>query len=365
MIDLTIIGAGINGLLTALAAKQRFPDKEVVVLEQEPFCGDHTSGRNSGVLHSGIYYPTNSLKHQMCMAGNKQWKQIASQLKLPINHCGKFIFAKLDQAQAFASLQDQANRNQVSFRFASAQELKEIQAYVYCDQAIFIPSTGIIDTSSTIKAIEYECEKAGVHLLKKQQAEKIEYEDHLFHIQSTTEEFTTNFLINCAGLEAVNLRQQLGLNELENYYVRGTYFKTYQDYYKKALLYPMPHADLKGLGVHTTFDHAQTLRFGPDTEDIASIDYQINPQNIAQMKQEIPKVFKQLQTERLSEDYCGIRPKILLEGKLYNDFWIKRFGESKIAHYAELCGIESPGLTASPAIAQYLVDSLKFNEPSY
>lgn len=355
MIDFTIIGAGITGLFTALSIKNRFPDKEVVILEQEPFCGDHTSGRNSGVLHSGIYYPTGSLKHKFCLQGNSQWRSLAEYLNIPIINCGKFIFATSSQRTEFSALKQKAHENGVAYREATSDELKEIQDYVYCDQAIYISSTGSLDTSSAIKALEYECAKKEVYILKNNKVGSIRQTPNSgFLLTSTHEEVQTKHLINCAGLESIAIRKMLGLSELEHYYVRGTYFKTYQKYFTKALLYPMPHADLKGLGVHTTFDIDNTLRFGPDTEDIEQIDYQINPMNIQKMRAEIPTVFKQIQLDKLQEDYCGIRPKIKFNGQLYPDFWIKGFGETAIDGYAELCGIESPGLTAAPAIADYI-----------
>ena len=114
----------------------------------------------------------------------------------------------------------------------------------------------------------------------------------------------------------------LGMTDLENQYVRGTYFKTYQKYFKDSLLYPVPQKNLKGTGVHTTFDQ-DTLRFGPDAEDIEDVSYRLSEQNLEKMKAEIPKVFKGIELEKNSPDYYWDSSKILANGRLHTDFWIK------------------------------------------
>jgi L-2-hydroxyglutarate oxidase LhgO len=357
MIDFTIIGGGVIGLFLATELKEKFPNKEVIILEQEPFCGDHTSGRNSGVIHSGIYYPTNSKKHLFCLEGNKLWADTAKKLNVEINRCGKFIFATKEQEAQLSNFLQQAKNNNVSTRLVTPEELSSIQEFVFAENAIFISSTGIIDTSSVIKALEYECEKKEAYILRNHKVTEITIQQNGFEVIAGEERIQTSMLFNCAGLHAVDIRKKLGLRNLENQYVRGTYFKTYQKYFKDSLLYPIPKANLKGLGVHTTFDQ-DTLRFGPDTEDISSIDYQLNERNLAKMKAEIPNVFKGIDLQKVTPDYCGIRPKILLDGTLYTDFWIQTDKETKIAGYFEFCGIESPGLTSAPAIAKHIVSTL-------
>lgn len=357
MIDFTIIGGGVLGLFLATELKERFPDKEVIVLEQEPFCGDHTSGRNSGVIHSGIYYPTDSKKHLFCLQGNQMWEAIAKKLNVELNRCGKFIFATKEQENELQELHQRALANKVPARFVSPEELAQIQEFVFADNALFVSSTGIVDTSSVVKALEYECEKKEAYILRNHKVTSITKTENGFEVSAGEEKIQTTHLFNCAGLFAIDVRKMLGKTDLENQYVRGTYFKTYQKYFKDSLLYPVPQKNLKGLGVHTTFDQ-DTLRFGPDTEDIQEVSYQLSTQNLEKMKSEIPKVFKGIELEKVSPDYCGIRPKILHNGKLHTDFWIQTDKETEIPGYHELCGIESPGLTSAPAIAKHLVDTL-------
>lgn len=208
-----------------------------------------------------------------------------------------------------------------------------------------------------MKALEYECEKKEAYILRNHKVTNITKTENGFEVTAGEEKIQTTNLFNCAGLFAIDVRKMLGKTDLENQYVRGTYFKTYQKYFKESLLYPVPQKNLKGLGVHTTFDQ-DTLRFGPDTEDIQEVSYQLSEKNLEKMKAEIPKVFKGIELEKVSPDYCGIRPKILHNGKLHTDFWIQADKETEIPGYHELCGIESPGLTSAPAIAKYLVDTL-------
>lgn len=358
MIDYTIIGGGILGLFLAAELKTKFPDKEVIVLEQEPFCGDHTSGRNSGVIHSGIYYPTDSKKHLFCLEGNQVWTEVAKKLNIELNRCGKFIFSTKEQEEELQELYKRSGQNKVPARFVSQHELQQIQEFVFADNAIFVESTAIIDTSSVVKALEYECEKLEAHILRQHKVTQVATINDGFELRAGNETIQTTHLFNCAGLFAIEIRKMLGLKDLENQYVRGTYFKTYQEFFKDSLLYPVPQKNLKGLGVHTTFDQ-DTLRFGPDTEDIEQVNYQLSDENLAKMKAEIPTVFKGIELEKVTPDYCGIRPKILHNGELHTDFWIQTDSETKIPGYHELCGIESPGLTASPAIARYIVDAIK------
>jgi len=162
--------------------------------------------------------------------------------------------------------------------------------------------------------------------------------------------FKAEVLINCGGLKGVELRSQLGLADLENNWVKGRYLKLNKKYYNDSLIYPLPEAGLKGLGVHTSFDLDGIVRFGPDTFDISEIDYKVEDDALEAMWQAIQKTFKGIEKTDLSLDYAGIRAKI----KGNDDFLI----QSPISGYIECLGIESPGLTASPAIAQHVVNQI-------
>jgi L-2-hydroxyglutarate oxidase LhgO len=157
----------------------------------------------------------------------------------------------------------------------------------------------------------------------------------------------------------VDLRTLIGLNELENEYLKAHYLKYNKKYFNDYLIYPVPDKNLKGLGVHTSFDMDGIVRFGPNVIDTDTLNYSPVEESFEEMIDAIEKTFKFIDKDYLSFDYCGIRPKIKLNGSLYLDFWIKNPTDTNISGYFEFCGIESPGFTSAPSIAQEFVESLK------
>lgn len=352
-IPLIILGAGIQGLILAKTLLKRRPGLEFAILEAETFIGEHTSSRNSGVLHSGIYYQTNSLKHLLCIEGNEMWDSLACELKVEIQRCGKMIVAcDLSQESRLTEIFEQGLKNSVPrLRWATKKELAKINKDVPAQRAIFSPNTGILDVSSTIQSLSTLLYKANVPLVTGRRVTQIARNDERLIITTADGKMSCDFLINCAGLGAVKMRKMLGLLDLEDHWVKGTYLKTNKRLFASSLLYPIPPKNLNGLGIHSTFDVSGVVRFGPNTEEVTAIDYSLNENSLVEMGHSVSSFFKNINVTDLHPDYCGIRPKILHQKVLYQDFWIKEH-----LHYIELCGIESPGLTASPAIAKYIVD---------
>ncbi|MBF0297234.1 MAG: FAD-dependent oxidoreductase [Oligoflexia bacterium] len=364
-----IIGAGIIGTSIAKSLidnkdnnndNNNDNDIDLAIFEQENFIGHHTSSRNSGVIHAGLYYEKDSLKHRLCIEGNHLWDQWTHELNVPLNRCGKFIIASTEEeAIRFDNLFLKAKNNGTDVRLATAKEIKELQEYVIVKKAFFSPNTAIIETSTLLKSIADFLYKKNIALMLKNKVLKIvrldiesqrdKNHNNRFYVETERESFYCRNLINAAGCFAVDLRKQLALIELEKMWVKGNYLATNQQFYKKHLIYPVPPIDEKILGVHSTFDHAGILRFGPDAEDTDEINYHVYDSIIEKMWPQIKIRFKNIDYKQLHPDYCGIRPQIKFNQKKYNDFWIKNFDG-----YIELCGIESPGLTAAPAIANYI-----------
>ena len=140
--------------------------------------------------------------------------------------------------------------------------------------------------------------------------------------------------------------------------MRGHYVKTNQPYFTESLIYPIPEKNLKGLGVHTTFDIDRNLRFGPDTQDVSEIKYEMPDRLLETFIPAIQKTFKGIDVDKLQPDFSGIRPKILHEGKLHTDFWLGTPQTTGVAGYYEFCGIESPGLTAAPSLAKDFAEKI-------
>lgn len=351
----TIIGGGIVGLSTALALKSKHPDWEIAVLEKAPYLADHSTGRNSGVLHSGIYYETNSLKHLLCIDGLNRWRSIIERYQLPHHWCGKFIFAHTDHdVDVLGSLLNKAKANGVPAHLASRNELISCQNDVNAVAALRIESTGIVDVSAAMQAMRDDFENRGGIIQTSTEALSIEHFCERFRIHTKNFSIDTIFLINTAGLWAPQIRELLSLKNMRSKWVKGHYLKTTQKLGYKTLYYPVPPKDLKGLGVHSTIDCQGDVKFGPDTLDVSQVNYNLEPANLDIMKESIRRNFKNVDCERLFPDYAGIRSKIEVNGDLYKDFWIKGPKDLGIEGYVEACGIESPGVTGSPAIAEYI-----------
>ncbi len=363
-IDNIIIGGGICGLLLARELQAKYPHEETCILETELYPGEHSSSRNSGVLHAGIYYPTGSLKHQLCVEGNMLWSALSKELEIQINHCGKYVIAaSANEMERLEKLYRQAISNKVpGIRKLNADEIKALSAHVHIEDGFLSESTAVIDLSGAIKALEKDLFKKNIPLMLGHQVTEISRSENGFILTAKTKEesfeIRCNKLFNMAGLQAVELRKKLGLNDLELKMVKGNYLKASQNIYKEKLIYPVPEEGLKGLGVHTSFDLEGVVRFGPNTEDISTVDYKTDSKLTQKMYAEIKKIFKGIDPEKLSPDYSGIRPKIIENGELYQDFWIKSPQDLGIEGYFEACGIESPGFTAAPAIAKKIIKLL-------
>lgn len=355
-VDVAIVGAGIIGLSIAYEIKNQFPDCEIAVFDKEPYLGEHSSGRNSGVIHAGLYYPNKSLKHLLCLEGNQLWKELAADLDIGISHCGKLIFSNsADENSKLNELFEKAVKNNVPIQWASNKELKNLQTNVNAFNAISSTSTGILNVSEALTKLKHNLESRGVNVFLANKIESLETTGDEFMIKFPDYNLKTSKLINAGGLGAVDLREKLGLTEIENYFVRGHYISTSQKLKYETLYYPIPPADLKGLGVHSTIDLDGKIKFGPNTEEITDVSYTPPKDALEEMEKLIGFYFKNIDKEKLHWDYAGCRSKIRFkkDKTLFTDFWIK----SPVKNYIECLGIESPGLTSAPAIAKNVVET--------
>ena len=359
-IDFTVIGSGICGVLTARAIKLKHPEADVVVIDKEPYPGHHNTTRNSGVLHAGIYYPTGSLKHRLCIQGHSQWIKWADEFDLPLNLCGKFVIATQEsEIPSLEKYYQNALQNGVEgLTRLTPEDMDEIRDYTNVVAGFFSKRTGILDISSAINFFHRELEKMEVIVLMEREVTKLQAREEGIVVTTGTEEYLSKHLVNCGGPWAIELRKQLGLTNFENKFVKGNYLKLNKSFYNKSLIYPVPQEGLKGLGVHTSFHLDGIIRFGPNTEDVDGVDYMNKPDNIDIMYPAISAVFKGIEKSDLEEDYVGVRTKLLRNGELHTDFVVQGPEETGLNHYYECLGIESPGMTAAPAVAELLAEKI-------
>lgn len=359
-IDIAIIGGGIVGLWCAYEILKKKKDLTLVVFDKETFLGEHTTGRNSEVLHAGIYYPHNSLKHKLCIEGNRLWREFSISNKLALLDCGKFIVSNKN-SEKLDKLFFQAGENDVpKIRKATLTEINELKKIVIADDAFYSETSAVLDTSSSLKCLEFLITNLGGIILKKSEIVSISKDSDGFSLTCNEDQINAQIVINCAGLFAVELREKLGLNDYSNKFVKGNYLKLMKKLPFNKLVYPIPPEHGLGLGVHLTLDNRGDQKFGPNTEEIRKIDYSMKDSLIEELFSSIHEIFHTVKRDDLQLAYSGIRPKVYdKHKKLVTDFIFNTQKEHFIEYYYELLGIESPGLTSAPAIAKMVADSLR------
>ena len=350
-----VIGAGVVGL--AVAAKLAESGIEVVVLEQHNLIGSETSSRNSEVIHAGIYYPTGSKKAQLCVRGKHLLYEHCQQFHVPHDNCGKIIVASQEeQKETVLSYISKAAENGVhDLRWLNAEEISELEPEVLTVGGVLSPSTGIVDSHSFMLSLQGNLERHGgmvafnSKVLTLQQAST--------GLQVSTEEMTLecDYLINAAGHSAPDLGAQL-VDGPSAYYAIGHYYRYAGKQPFTRLVYPV--AEPGGLGVHVTLDLAGQVKFGPDVRWIDHVDYSFDESHFDAFVEAIRAYYPNLDSSRLLPDYTGIRPKIAPATVPFTDFEINGEHNHSIKGLVNLLGIESPGLTASLAIAEEVHSAL-------
>jgi L-2-hydroxyglutarate oxidase LhgO len=356
-LDAVVVGAGVVGL--AVARALALAGREVVILEAEDAIGTHTSSRNSEVIHAGIYYPKGSLKARACVAGKELLYEYCVSHGVPHRRSGKLIVASADeQLEELKSIQQKAHANGVSdVVWMTRQQVLALEPELHCVAGLYSPSTGIIDSHALMLAYQGDAEARGAMLALKSPLEKCEVVADGFVLQ---EEIHAKVLVNSAGLRAPSVaksmegyRAQLAPKEL---YAKGNYYSLVGKSPFKRLVYPVPEPG--GLGVHVTLDMAGQARFGPDVEWVDSIGYEVDPRRSERFYAAIRRYWPGLPDGALAPGYSGIRPKTAGPGEPAPDFAIQGPRVHGIPGLVHLFGIESPGLTASLALAGMVLDEL-------
>lgn len=363
--DHCIIGAGVIGLAIAYKLSQRFPHAKILLIESHNQFGSETSSRNSEVIHGGVYYPEKSLKAELCLKGNKQLYRFCQQYSVPYKRLGKLIIAthNNDIAQ-LENIQSNALKNNVILTLINQRECRKLEPRIRAKAALYSANTGIIDSHQYMQTLLTLAQQQGV--LYSQNTRFLAAEKKLkgFKVRVETSDgefsFICQSLINSAGLHAPTVAKNIDvMDELtlpQYHYCRGHYFS----YQGKApfshLIYPTPNKNTSGLGIHATLDLSGQVRFGPDTQFIDSIDYAWDEERKNDFLQAIQQYYPEVSASKLVPSYCGIRPKLTGPDETPADFLIQYSQQHNISGLINLFGIESPGLTASLAISDYVVE---------
>ena len=367
-VDAVVIGAGVVGL--AVARALALQGRDVVVLERADAIGTGSSSRNSEVIHAGIYYPTDSLKARLCVRGRELLYAYCASHGIEHRRCGKLLVASSEtQRVRLARIQAQAARNGVTdLSLLSAAQARALEPELDVVAALLSPSTGIVDSHALMLALHADIEAHGGMLALRSPVLAIDSRTALHVLQVGGEgpmELGAHCVVNAAGLWAPGLAAIIhglaaGLVP-QAAYAKGNYFSLSARAPFTRLIYPVPEA--AGLGVHLTLDLAGQARFGPDVEWITpaapdDIDYCVDLARAAAFEAAIRRYWPGLADGALQPAYSGVRPKAARHGEVLQDFVLQGPADHGLAGLVNLYGIESPGLTASLAIADEVLSLL-------
>ena len=362
-VDAVVVGAGVVGL--AVARALALAGREVIILEAADGIGTETSSRNSEVIHAGIYYPPGSLKARFCVAGKLALYAYCAERGVPHARCGKLLVAtEENQLPKLAAIKAQAEANGVTdLQRLSAGEARALEPALRCVAAYLSPSTGIVDSHAFMLALQGDAEAQGAAIAYKSPLERGRVRDNGIMLEvggAEPMQVLARTVVNSAGLHAPRVAASIqGLPPAQvppTHYAKGNYYSLIGRAPFARLVYPMPNE--AGLGVHITIDLGGQARFGPDVEWIDRIDYDVDPRRADSFYAAIRDYWPGLADGQLAPGYAGIRPKIVGPTEKAADFVVQGPRVHGVPGLVNLFGIESPGLTAALAIADYVADLL-------
>ena len=362
-VECVVVGAGVIGL--AVGRALALQGREVVILEAEDAIGTQTSSRNSEVIHAGIYYPQGSLKARSCVRGKELLYGYCVSHGVPHRRCGKLIVAT-DAAQLaeLAAIQARAHANGVTdVVWFTREQALALEPELNCVAALYSPSTGTIDSHALMLGYLGDAEAAGAMLALQSPLERARVRDGTIELDvggAEPMQLAARCVVNSAGLTAPSVARRIaGYAEKfapRELYAKGNYYSLTRKSPFSRLVYPVPEPG--GLGVHLTVDLGGQARFGPDVEWVDRIGYEVDPRRAERFYAAIRRYWPGLPDGALAPGYAGIRPKTAGPGEPAPDFIVQGPREHGVAGLVHLFGIESPGLTASLALAEEVLAAL-------
>jgi L-2-hydroxyglutarate oxidase LhgO len=368
--NITIIGAGVIGL--AIAEKVSENHKGVFAIEKHPAFGQETSSRNSEVIHAGIYYTKGSLKAKLCLEGKRLLYEYCRKYDVPFNNCGKLIVATSEEEIAVIDgiRQTAANNGVDDLIVCDKEMIAELEPEIFALKALFSPSTGIVDSHRLMKQYETNAINNGAQIAYSSEVTGIRkisngYEITINDADKKVYRFTTSILINSAGLTADKISEMAGMEDqnLKIMFCKGEYFRINPPKNKliSRLVYPVPHQNMEGIGIHVTIDMGGGVKLGPDVTYLESnvYDYRLTPSKQEAFFRSAARFLPFLEFNDIAPEMAGIRPKIQRPGDPQRDFYINEESMKGFPGFINLIGMESPGLTSSISIAKYVNELIK------
>ena len=362
--DITIIGAGVVGLATGEKLSESFSN--LYVIEKHPTFGQETSSRNSEVIHAGIYYPEGSLKAALCVEGKNLLYEYCRKHEIPYNNCGKLIVATTpEEVEVIEGIKETARKNGVELDIVENEQIAELEPHIYALKALHSPTTGIVDTHSLMKQLEAGIINNGGQMVYGSEVKGIRkldegYEITLLDADGQYFSFSTRIVINSAGLTADKISEITGIKDekLSIHFCKGEYFRINPPKNRmiRRLIYPVPHENMEGIGIHVTIDMAGGVKLGPDVTylDSNEYDYRVNASKQEAFWKSAKKFLPFLEIDDICPEMAGIRPKIQKRGDPQRDFYIMEESARGYKGFINLIGMESPGLTSCLSIANYI-----------
>jgi L-2-hydroxyglutarate oxidase LhgO len=354
-VDAVVIGAGVVGLAVGRVLAARGLD--TAVLERNPRPGQETSSRHSGVLHAGLYYPTDTLKARLCVEGRRRLVAFCERHGVPHAVCGKVIVATSEAEEGeLQRLHAQGLRNGVEgLEPITGAQVRRREPGVRATAGLLSTATGIVSSDDLIAALERSLLARGGLVLPGREVIGLQQRDDHWSVsvrpsRGDPHTFEAGVVVNAAGLAAAAVARLAGEDDLQVHYCRGDYFWTTRPVVR-GLVYPVPEPGLRGLGVHTTVDLAGRIRFGPDTTWVDDIAYDVDPSKAPAFAAALARYLDGIGVEDLQPDTAGIRPKLSRE-ETFSDFVLRRGPTGLIT----LAGIESPGLTSCLELGREVAD---------
>ena len=364
---LTVIGGGVVGLAIASELSRRHAP--LYLLERNAKWGEETSSRNSEVIHAGMYYAPGSLKADLCVEGNRLLYELCTRHSIPHRRITKIITAtRAGEEGELERLLALGTANGVTLRMMTAPEVLALEPQIVTVGGLFSPNTGIISAHGLMEYFYRTAREHGAEVQTHCTVVALERRtgDYLVTVREgeTLSTISSERVINAAGLESDTIASLAGIDvDREHYrlhYSRGCYFSLppLMSGCVGRLVYPVPSAD--SLGVHAVVDLGGRLKFGPDIEYQSGrvLDYRVDGEKRAVFGESVRRILPRVRDEDLTPDMCGIRPKLQGPGEPPRDFLIREESARGLPGFINLVGIDSPGLTASPAIAMYVAGLL-------